>query len=121
MAVAPNNLKDNSSSENNRVVAFFSHRNDAYQALSSLKNAGFDVNAIGLAVGKDQEDTSASSSNSTMGKDDTSFWQKVKDFFSGENDESEHNPGFHDATGGMGWSNDRSSYYREGISGGGAV
>jgi len=129
MAAAHNYLNDNPSSQNNRVVAFFQDRNDAYQALSDLKDAGFDVNAIGLAVGR--EDTSASATSSstsetgypTSGTDrqDTSFWQKVKDFFSGESDESEHHSDFHSATGGMGWSDDRSSYYQEGITAGGAV
>jgi hypothetical protein len=58
-----------------RVVAFFSDRNDAYRALSRLKEAGFSNDRIGLAVGSGQKATQ---------EYDSSFWQKVKDFFTGE-------------------------------------
>jgi uncharacterized protein (TIGR02271 family) len=119
MAAAHNYLNDNPNQANNRVVAFFPDRDDAYQALSELKDAGFDTNEIGLAVGRDSQNTSATSGSGDA--DDTSFWQKVKDFFSGESDESEHHSDFRDATGDMGWSDERYGYYEEGIASGGAL
>jgi len=120
MAAAHNYLNDNPNQANNRVVAFFSDRDDAYQALSELKDANFHTNEIGLAVGRDNQNTSATS-RSGSDTDDTSFWQKVKDFFSGESDESEHHSDFRDATGHMGWSDERYGYYEEGIASGGAL
>jgi len=51
MASAHNYLNENSNEVNKRVVAFFPDRNDAYQALSELKDAGFDIGTIGLALG----------------------------------------------------------------------
>jgi uncharacterized protein (TIGR02271 family) len=117
MTTADNILNGESKNANNRVIAFFRDRDDAYQALSKLRDAGFDTNELGLAVGPDNR---ASSTSSGSGERDTSFWQKVKDFFSGEQDESEHHE-FRDATEGMGWSDERYGYYEDGIASGGAV
>ena len=53
-----------SSTSQNRVVAFFRDRDDAYRALSKLRDAGFDTQLMGLAVGPDAEaTTSASTTN----------------------------------------------------------
>jgi uncharacterized protein (TIGR02271 family) len=120
MAAAHNYLNNNPSNANNRVVAFFHDRDDAYQALSELKDAGFHTNELGLAVGHEKQGTSASSTSATD-VDDTSFWQKVKDFFSGDQHEPEHHSEFRDATGDMNWSDERYGYYEEGIASGGAV
>jgi hypothetical protein len=70
-----------------RVVAFFSDRNDAYRALSRLKEAGFSNDRIGLAVGSGQKATQ---------EYDSSFWQKVKDFFTGE--DHHEDTSFHDVS-----------------------
>jgi uncharacterized protein (TIGR02271 family) len=93
-----------------RVVAFFSDRNDAYRALSRLKEAGFSNDRIGLAVGSGQKATQ---------EYDSSFWQKVKDFFTGE--DHHEDTSFHDVSTPMGWTDDRYRYYERGIASGGAV
>jgi uncharacterized protein (TIGR02271 family) len=80
-----------------------------------LKQAGFNSSQIGLAVG-DESDTSA---GSISREHDSSFWQKVKDFFTGEN-LHEHTD-FGEVASPMGWGNERYEYYRRGISSGGAV
>ncbi len=102
------------------MIAFFRDRHDAYQALSELRDAGFDTNEIGLAVGRENSGVSDSSSSETEATRDTSFWQKVKDFFTGDHDESEHHE-FRDATADSGLSEERYGYYEDGIASGGAV
>ncbi|MGE5083211.1 MAG: YsnF/AvaK domain-containing protein [Acidobacteriota bacterium] len=114
--MATRNLASNLDNTPNRVVAFFSRREDAYRALSDLKEAGFNSDQIGLAVGHEGE----TSGNTTSTREyDSSFWQKVKDFFSGE-DHHEHTD-FGDVASPMGWTDDRYEYYQRGISSGGAV
>ena len=114
--MATRNLASNLDNTPNRVVAFFSRREDAYRALSDLKEAGFNSDQIGLAVGHEEE----TSGNTTSTREyDSSFWQKVKDFFSGE-DHHEHTD-FGDVASPMGWTDDRYEYYQRGISSGGAV
>ena len=120
MAAAHNYLNDNPGNSQDRVVAFFRNRDDAYRALSRLKDAGFETHTMGLAVGRDQEGISGTSTSATD-RDDTSFWQRVKDFFSGESDESEHHVDLRDAGVEWGWSDERYGYYEEGIASGGAV
>lgn len=99
-----------------RVVAFFSRREDAYRALSDLKQAGINSDQIGLAVGHEGESSTGTTSTREY---DSSFWQKVKDFFSGE-DHHEHTD-FGDVANPMGWTDDRYEYYQRGINSGGAV
>ena len=114
--MATRNLASNLDNTTNRVVAFFSRREDAYRALSDLKQAGFNSDQIGLAVGHEGE----ISGNATSTREyDSSFWQKVKDFFSGE-DHHEHTD-FGEVASPMGWTDDRYEYYQRGISSGGAV
>jgi uncharacterized protein (TIGR02271 family) len=111
---ARNNLNNQVAGETqrstNRVVALFSKREDAYHALSKLKEAGFDNDRIGLAVGYEQKQTQ---------EYDSSFWQKIKDFFTGE----DHHEGtdFQDVSAPMGWTDERYRYYERAISSGGAV
>jgi uncharacterized protein (TIGR02271 family) len=93
-----------------RVVAFFSKRDDAYSALSKLKEAGFPNDRIGLAIGYGQKSTQ---------EYDSSFWQKIKDFFTGE--DHDEDTSFQDASAPMGWTDDRYRHYERGISSGGAV
>jgi uncharacterized protein (TIGR02271 family) len=114
--MATRNVASNVNNTTNRVVAFFSRREDAYRALSDLKQAGFNSDQIGLAVGHEAE---ASGNTTSTREYDSSFWQKVKDFFSGE-DHHEHTD-FGDVASPMGWTDDRYEYYQRGISSGGAV
>ena len=107
----------NFNSTENRVVAFFKNRDDAYRALSELKDAGFNTHAIGLAVGPE----AGGGTSSTTNRDDISFWQKVKDFFSGDTGTSEEHGDLRHASQDWGWSEDRYGYYEEGIASGGAV
>ncbi len=93
----------NFNSTENRVVAFFKNRDDAYRALSELRDAGFDNNAIGLAVGPE----AGGGASSTTNRDDISFWQKVKDFFSGDTGTSEEHGDLRHASQDWGWSEDR--------------
>jgi len=109
-------LQNNTGTGASRVVAFFKDRDKAYQAMSELKEAGIAPERIGLAVGQDYE---GSGQQTGGGGHDTSFWQKVKDFFSGEGHDDQSD--YRDATGSMGWDEERSGYYRQGISAGGAV
>ena len=113
---AQNRIDNNTSGLTDRVVAYFSNRNNAYRALSQLREAGFNTDNIGLAVG-DHGDIPASAESAK--KHDSSFWQQVKDFFSGDNYEQQTN--FRDATRPMGWTDERYRYYKRGISAGGAV
>lgn len=114
--MATRNLAGNINETTSRVVAFFSRREDAYRALSDLKQAGFSSDQIGFAVGHEGQVSVESTSNQEY---DSSFWQKVKDFFSGE-DHHEHTD-FHDVATPMGWTDERYEYYQRGISSGGAV
>jgi uncharacterized protein (TIGR02271 family) len=114
--MATRNLASNLDNTTNRVVAFFTRREDAYRALSDLKQAGFNSDQIGLAVGHEEQ---VSGNTSSTREYDSSFWQKVKDFFSGE-DHHEHTD-FGDVASPMGWTDDRYEYYQRGISSGGAV
>jgi uncharacterized protein (TIGR02271 family) len=93
-----------------RVVAFFSKRDDAYSALSKLKEAEVHNDRIGLAIGYGQKSTQ---------EYDSSFWQKIKDFFTGE--DHDEDTSFQDASAPMGWTDDRYRHYERGISSGGAV
>src|SRR3954447_17329891 len=114
------------SSEGSAIVGFFNSKNDAYHAVSELRDAGFTTDQIGLAIrGEGQaEMTTADVTNSDMAGqqegEHRSFWQGVKDFFSGEPHESESNE-FRQSLGGMDLDQDRSDYYYRGIGGGGAL
>jgi uncharacterized protein (TIGR02271 family) len=93
-----------------RVVAFFPKRENAYSALSNLKAAGFDQDHIGLAVGHGERATQ---------EYDTSFWQKVKGFFTGEDHHDDAS--LRDVSTPMGWTDERYKHYERGISSGGAL
>jgi uncharacterized protein (TIGR02271 family) len=108
---------DLTKTRNHRIVAFFANREDAYRALSELRQAGFNSDEIGLAVG--QQDDKRSTTRSSAGDYDRSFSQKVKDFFSGE--DHDERTEFRDTAAPMGWTDDRYEYYQQGISSGGAV
>lgn len=114
--MATRNTASNLSATASRVVAFFTKREDAYRAISDLKQAGFTSDQIGLAVGHEAGATSGASSTREY---DSSFWQKVKDFFTGE-DHDEHTD-FGEVASPMGWTDERYHYYQRGISSGGAL
>jgi uncharacterized protein (TIGR02271 family) len=100
-----------------RVIAFFKNKNDAYSAINQLRDAGFTSSEIGLMAGSDYESTEATGST-TRGKDHDSFWQKVKDFFTGDHDEDYD---YRDTSSDMNWADDRADYYYQGINAGGAL
>jgi len=117
-----------STSANPTIVGFFPNTRDAYQAISELKQAGFNSDQIGIALrGDSGYDASASggstnisqSSSDYQGGDNRSFWQEVKDFFSGSD---EHDSGeFRSSLSGMDLDDDRVNYYQSGIQNGGAL
>ncbi len=81
------------------VVAFFSTQAHATKAISALKNAGFNDNQIGAATvdgsdgttdttgsstyANDSYGTTAGTAHSTTGAKAEGMWDKVKDFFEG--------------------------------------
>ena len=105
-----NQFSGQTQSGTGRIVAFFSNREDAYRVLSKLKDAGFSNDRIGLAAGSGEKRSE---------EYDSSFWQKLKDFFTGEEHHEEAR--FHDVSPPMGWTDDRYRYYERGIAAGGAV
>ncbi len=100
-----------------RVIAFFRNKNDAYSAINQLRDAGFTSSEIGLMAGSDYESTGATGTTA-RGKDHDSFWQKIKDFFTGEHDEDYD---YSETSSDMNWTDDRADYYYQGIQAGGAL
>lgn len=106
-------LQGTSNTTGDRVVAFFENREKAYEAMTRLKDAGISPEHIGLAVGEDYDKSLRTETH------DTSFWQKVKDFFTGDDRSDEAD--FRGAGNDMGWDDQRYGYYQRGISSGGAI
>jgi uncharacterized protein (TIGR02271 family) len=100
-----------------RVIAFFRNKNDAYSAINQLRAAGFTSSEIGLMAGSEYEST-GTTATTTQGKDHDSFWQKVKDFFTGEHDEDYD---YRETSSDLNWTDDRADYYYQGINAGGAL
>ena len=99
------------------IVGFFSDRNDAYEAVNELSEAGFASDQIGLASrGGDAEITEGRK----QAGEDRSFWQKVKDVLSGEEHDTNSSE-FRRSLGGMEISDQQTDYYTRGISEGGAL
>lgn len=90
------------------VAAYFQEQSDAENAIRDLQKAGFRSDQIGTSFDDfDQEDWgdvtkrpsnqltsdeySPNSANASAAAHDESFWQKVKDFFSGETADSDIN------------------------------
>jgi uncharacterized protein (TIGR02271 family) len=120
------NLSSSNTLANDRLVAFFSNREDAFRAIAELKSAGFTENEIGLGMRDDNSygssDVMESSRNAQGEGHDKGVWQGIKDFFTGNDtndirDTDENHYSMSD----MGWDKDRSNYYDRGISAGGAV
>jgi uncharacterized protein (TIGR02271 family) len=106
-----------------QLVAFFRDREDAYEAVDDLRNAGFTNNEIGLAFQGDSSEN-FSSAGTGSARTDKSMWQKVKDFFTGgdeENDTAYSNEDLGDSYRHYNISDDQWNYYRSGINEGGAI
>ncbi len=118
----------------NRIVAFFRDRNDAYKAISDLRDHGFTTDQIGLMTsspsmigsetslaGNQQAYTDAEAKSTAH---DEGFWHKVKDFFTGEDHadrELDSDYDYSETVSGMNWDQNRSSFYRTGLEHGGAL
>ena len=102
-----------------RIVAFFSKRNDAYDAIDQLRNAGFTSSEIGLMTGSEYDSSDAGAGAKT----NESFWQKVKDFFSGEPHDEAYDTDYdyRETSSDLNWSDERADYYYNGINSGGAL
>lgn len=109
-------VNDQSSYAHDRVIAFFSRRQDAYRAMEALRDAGFNANEIGLIA----RDASETGTAVPAAQDDRSFWEKVKDFFHGE-EHGDSRSDYADATSDLSWTGDRAEYYRQGVRSGGAL
>jgi uncharacterized protein (TIGR02271 family) len=104
-----------------QLIAFFRDREDAFQAVDELRNQGFDNNEIGLAF--QEERASAMRSERDSGK---STWQKIKDFFTGSDEEQDNDMAYSsgdidDSYRHFNFSDEQWQYYRSGIGQGGAV
>jgi uncharacterized protein (TIGR02271 family) len=117
--MAVNDLVRSQDAANSRVIAFFKNSSDAYKAISELKNAGFTENEIGImhAGGADVSGTDVSANQQSSGERE-GFWQKVKDFFSGE---SHDDVNYRDSISDMDWDENRADYYRSGLASGGVL
>jgi len=118
--MAVNDLSRSGDSTFTRVIAFFRDRNDAYRAVSELKEAGFDSDEIGIMYAGRSEIRSAGSDNLET-SDHEGFWEKLKNFFSGDSHEKHEDVDYGDSISGMNWDQDRAEYYRSGIERGGAL
>lgn len=101
-----------------RVIAFFRNKNDAYNAINQLREAGFTSSEIGLMAGSEYESTGTTRST-TAAHDREGFWQKVKDFFTGDSHDEDYD--YRETSSGLNWSDDRADYYYQGINAGGAL
>jgi uncharacterized protein (TIGR02271 family) len=110
--------------QGNRIIAFFSKKQDAYRAISDLKDAGFSADEIGLVSrGHDTETGgagTASSGTTGYSQHEDSFWDKIKNFFSGDDSDSDY-ADYSDTSAGMNWNQDRADYYYRGVGQGGAL
>jgi hypothetical protein len=70
----------NLSASGQRVVAFFRKTDDAYRAVSELKDAGFTSEEIGVISRSDHHTAGASARTGSATKDE-SFWDKLTNFF----------------------------------------
>ncbi|HZQ20391.1 MAG TPA: YsnF/AvaK domain-containing protein [Terriglobales bacterium] len=98
-----------------RTVAFFSNQNDAYDAINQLRNAGFTSSEIGLIAGSEYDDSDAKGRTQAS----EGFWQKVKDFFTGESHDEDYD--YRETSSDLNWNNERADYYYNGINSGGAL
>jgi uncharacterized protein (TIGR02271 family) len=122
-----NDLRTTSMGEQtgNRITAFFRKKQDAFQAVRELRSGGFASDDIGLAVqdedySTDRADAGASMTGKETSEHDRSFWQEVKDFFTGNkaNDYDDYSGA---SMRDVGWEENRANYYDGVIGSGGAL
>ena len=68
------------------IVAYFPNYADAEKAVQDLQKAGFRSNQIGSSY-EDYDDTETETAGVGRETDHRSFWEKIRDFFSGESDD----------------------------------
>jgi uncharacterized protein (TIGR02271 family) len=100
-----------------RVMAFFKNKDDAYRATNKLKEAGFTSSEIGL-MGGGEYGTGTIARGAQNAPDRDSFWEKLKNFFTGE---SHEDIDYRESVSGMDWDQNRADYYYWGITQGGAL
>jgi hypothetical protein len=129
--MATNSPGINLENSNERVVAFFRVKQDAFRAISELKEAGFTSTEIGLMskgkpyAGEDINPTTAYApleqenvGDHLDGDHSESVWEKLKHFFGGESSEDAD---YRDSAAGMRWDEVRGDRYYRGLEEGGAV
>ena len=109
--------RDSSMRDGSVIVGFFNNQRDAHEAVSELRDAGFTSDQIGLAS---RGGDAAITQRDQHDGEDRSFWQKTKDFFTGEEHETNSDE-FRQSLGGMEMNDDRSDFYSRGIGEGGAL
>jgi uncharacterized protein (TIGR02271 family) len=122
------------STHTNQLVAFFKDREDAVSAIAELKDAGFTSAQIGLAMSGGRNISESSERNISSGqprreiaegRDDRGMWEKIKDFFTGEDPtfegESYGGEDYDRTFGHLALSDDQTRYYHSGIAAGGAI
>jgi uncharacterized protein (TIGR02271 family) len=100
-----------------RVIAFFRNKDDAYSAVTRLKDAGFDSSQIGLMSSENRTGAGVSAQEV---RDRESMWEKLKNFFTGPSLEDE-DIDYRDSASAMSWDQNRADYYYRGITEGGAL
>jgi uncharacterized protein (TIGR02271 family) len=105
----------NMSSTEGRVIAFFRNKNDAYGAITRLKDAGFDSSQIGFMGSEYGTGTMAAAQEAPERE---SLWDKLKNFFTGQ---SHEDIDYRDSASAMNWDQNRADYYYRGITAGGAL
>jgi hypothetical protein len=130
--MAANSPDTDFKTSNERVVAFFRVQQDAFRAISELKEAGFTSSEIGLmskGTGTPTEDVKATTADAgierhNLGGDDVdgehseSMWEKLKHFFGGDSSEDAD---YRESAAGMHWDERRGDRYYRGLEEGGAV
>jgi uncharacterized protein (TIGR02271 family) len=117
-------MRDMNQLAQDEIVAFFKDQSQAISAISELKEAGFTADQIGFATsGNRAEGESITESNlRSDNQDHRGMWEKVKDFFSGEQENYQGADREYDnAFSHLSFSPDQSRYYSSGISAGGAL
>src|SRR3954465_10805696 len=100
-----------------QLVAFFRDREDAYEAIDELRSSGFTNSEIGLAFQGDSSDYSGERT-ANAAHSDKSTWQKIKDFFTGGDEDNDTAYSGGDMDTGyrhFNFSDEQWQYYRSGI------
>lgn len=112
-----NSQNESLNTSGTRLLAFFREKDDAYEAVNQLRNAGFSSAEIGIIEGRNRATgTEAGAGYSTEGNE--SVWQKIKDFFTGD---SHDDVDYDQSVGDMNWDRNRADYYYQGVNEGGAL